>query len=393
MKKKYDPCDLITTAGLLIVIFGFSLATFLTPDVGFSEDENRMLQQKPKFSLTALADGSFTKQIADYCSDQIPLRGLFVGTKSVMELALQKQENDDVLLGKNGVIAAKDDYPDYAQIDKNLKAVNRFAGALGDDITFDIAIAGRVQDVLAESLPALYPAKEVTKKTFSYVYEKLDGPRCIELLEPLKARADAGEYVYYRTDHHCTTLGAYYAYVELMKAWGMEPHPLDYFTVETASTEFYGTTWSKAGMRWTEPDTIELFRYPGDSELLCEMPYKDSVPDMDGLYDRSYLSVKDKYSVFISGNNALTEIYPAKGSPLDTGKREKLVLIKDSFGHSLAPFLAAHFDLEIIDLRYFRTTPTIDFVKETGAKRVLILCNMDSIVNSDSLVLLNLGIK
>lgn len=385
--KKYKPWDIITVAGMLVVIYGFSVATFIVPDTKFSEDENRALQQKPKFSISTLVNGKFTSEIADYYADQIPLRNIFVGTKAVAEIAMQKQENDDVLLCSGGYIIAKDDYPDYAAVDKNLKAVNRFAAAL-ENVDLRVAIAGRGQDVLTKYMPALYPAEERTEKLFGHVSDSLSGITQIDLLDPLKSRADSGEYVYYRTDHHWTTLGAYYAYVEIMKSYGMEAYPLDYFTRETASDAFYGTTWSKAGMKWIKPDTIEYFRYPGDDKIVTEIV--DSKETLDGMYDRDYLSVKDKYSSFIGGNNGHVKIHPSDSK--EAAKRETLILVKDSFGHSLAPFLAAHFNLEIIDLRYYKL-PLIDFVKETGADKMLIMYNMDSVVNSNSLAMLGVGLS
>ena len=392
LNHKYKASDLITMVGLLAIIYGFGIATLVVPDKEFSEDENRYLQQKPKFTIQNLVDGIYTAEIADYFSDQIPLRDLFVGTKAVIEIAMLKSENNDVLLGSDGYIIAKQDYPSYDECDKNLKAVNRFAEALAADETLDVrldvAIAGRPQDVLVKYVPALYPAEEYAERDFNHAASLLE-TSSIDLLTPLRAHADAGEYVYYKTDHHWTSLGAYYAYVELMTSWGLTPYPLDYFTRETVSEDFYGTTWSKAGMKWVGPDTIEFFRYPGDDTLITEIV--DTGEKLDGLYDRDYLAVKDKYSAFIGGNNGHVRIYPADGSPLES-ERETLVLIKDSFGHSLAPFLAAHFDLEIIDLRYYKL-PAIDFVKETGADRVLILYNMDSLLTTNSLAMLNLGLN
>ncbi len=379
---KYKLSDIITTAGLLLIIYGFSIATIALPDADFSEQENRVLQQKPVFTFERLMNGKFTTEISDYYSDQIPLRNLFVGTKAVFEIGLGKQENNDVLLGKDGYIIAESYYPDLDDARKNTAAINRFAAKLDDDVTLSVAIAGRSQDVLTKYMPALYPADTQTERVFDYVDSQLELPR-IDLLTPLKSHADAGEYVYYRTDHHWTTLGAYYAYVEIMESMGIEPYPLDYFTRETASEEFYGTTWSKAGMKWIKPDTIEFFHFPGDDKLTCEIT--DNGKKLEGLYDRSFLEVKDKYSTFIGGNNGLVKIYE-DGKP-----REKLILIKDSFGHSLAPFLAAHFDLEILDLRYYKKN-AIDFVRESGAKRILIMYNMDGVIGQNSLAMLNLGL-
>ena len=110
--KKYKIYDILTIAGLLVTIYGFALATLILPDKDFSEDENRYLQQKPKFSISALTSGKFTSEIATYFSDQIPLRNVFVGTKAVVEIAMQKQENDDVLLGSDGYLIPKNDHPD-----------------------------------------------------------------------------------------------------------------------------------------------------------------------------------------------------------------------------------------------------------------------------------------
>jgi len=380
--KKYKLYDVITVIGLLVILYGFALTTLILPDTEFSEDENRILQQKPEFTVESLVSGKFTSEIADYFSDQIPLRNIFVGIKSSIEIAMQKNENDDVLLGKNGTIIAKNDHPDYTTAGKNVKAINRFSTAVSETSPVTVAIAGRSQDVLTKDIPSLYPSDELTAEIFGKVCGAIENTP-LDLLNPLSEHAANGEYVYYRTDHHWTTLGAYYAYCEIMKAWGIEPYPLSHFTVETASEEFYGTTWSKAGMKWIKPDTIEYFRYDGDEDLICEIVGTDK--KTDGLYDRSYLSVKDKYSSFIGGNNAHVTITGSK-------KRETVLLIKDSFGHALAPFLAAHFDLDILDLRYY-TSSAYEYAIETAPSKILILYNMDSIVNSNSLAMLNLGIR
>ncbi|MBQ8551966.1 MAG: hypothetical protein IJ428_04025 [Clostridia bacterium] len=390
--RKYRLSDIITVLGLLVIIYGFAIAMLLLPDKEYSEEENRYLQTVPQFSLEALTSGEFTADVASYCTDQMPLRNLFVGTKAVSETVLGKQENNSVLLGIDGHIIAKEDHPNYAAADKNLAAVTAFDEALGD-IPLHLAVAGRSQDVLTSYSPALYPAKKISDTTFVRALESAGDISQIDLLTPLREYADAGEYVYYRTDHHWTTLGAYYAYREIMETYGMEPYPREYFTRETMSEEFYGTTWSKAGMKWIRPDTMEFFRFAGDGTLTCEIVGGDT---LEGMYDLSYLEKKDKYSAFIGGNNARVRIYPSDRSPL-AGERETLLLIKDSFGHSVAPFLAAHFDLEIIDLRYYKplvgNPSMLELVKEVGADHVLILYNLDSLLNSDNLVSLTLGME
>ena len=242
--------------------------------------------------------------------------------------------------------------------------------------------------MLTDAASSLYPAGDISDEAYGYVNSALTEPVNIDIMTPLRERASAGEYVYYRTDHHWTSLGAYYAYTEIMRGFGMEPYPLEYFTRETVTEDFYGTTWSKAGMKWIDPEPIEYFRYVGDDTLELKIGNKVT----SGIYDRSYLEKKSKYSSFIGETFALASVYPAEDSPL-SGGREKLLIVKDSFAHSIVPFLALHFDIELVDLRYYTQSTIVSLAKEYDIDRVLILCNMDSIISSPTLAPLAFGIK
>ena len=196
-------------------------------------------------------------------------------------------------------------------------------------------------------------------------------------LKAITESAQGTDPLYYRTDHHWTTLGAYYAYCEIIKSFGdidLKPAPLSEFTIEQASDSFYGTTWSKAGMKWIKPDTIEYFRYEGDEDCITKI--EDTGTSFKGFYDRSYLDKKDKYSSFISGNNGRVDITRADGQ-----KREKLLVMKDSFAHSMIPFLARHYDLVILDLRYYSAS-IAKLVLTEGISRVLIIGNIDNLCQS-----------
>ncbi len=383
-KKHYRLSDIISVAGLLVIIYGFAVSMILAPDKTFSEDENRALQTFPGFSLETVTNGKFAEKISKYCADQMPLRSLFIDVKAAAETLLGKGENNNVIIGSDGYIISKSDYTDFTKANKNLDAIKEFVDS--NEAQLRVAIAGRSQDVLFRYMPERYPAREISDAAFAGVTNGLDGAVQINLLEPLRLRADEGEYVYYRTDHHWTTLGAYYAYVEIIESYGIEPYPLEYFTREAASEEFFGTTWSKAGMKWINPDTIEFFRFPGDEAFVTEII--DSETSFAGFYDRSYLEKKDKYSSFIGGNSGRVRITAPNGED-----RETLVLIKDSFGHSLAPFLAMHFDLDILDLRYFTEKSVSDVIAESGADKVLIMYNLDSILSDDTLVQLNIEME
>ncbi len=380
-QRKFRVSDIITVLGLLLIIYGFAAVMLFSPDREYSEAENRYLQARPKFSIDSLVSGKFTADVAKWCTDQMPLRDMFVGIKGASEIALGKAENNSVILGDDGNIIAKTDFVDFEVMDRNTRALQAFADKC--DAQLLVAVAPRAQDVLGGYMNPLYPSRVVADEAFAHLNDGLSGLGTVELRSLLYTMANAGDYVYYRTDHHWTTLGAYYAYTEIIRSYGITPYPLEYFTREVMSEDFYGTTWSKSGMKWIGPDTIEFFRFEGDAEFVTEIV--DSGEKIEGFYDLSYLDKKDKYSTFIGGNNGRVKIY------LEDGKeRETLVLIKDSFGHSLAPFLAMHFDLDIIDLRYYKL-PVSDVIAESGAECVLIMYNLDSFVSSSNLTMLTIG--
>lgn len=401
--------DRVGMALFLAFIFVLGALIFIIPDKAFSEQENRALQQRPQLQskfdgslieriqagkfLDKYFSGDFAEDVGDYYSDQFPARDFFVGLKGVAEIAMLKGENNDVVLGADGYLLSRMDNPKIDNVIKNYDASAAFAdrmAALGVNVTF--AAAGRVIDVAEEKLPALYPV-DVLHQPWDALDDRaaethVSGTDAytdmlyLDLLTPLKAASEAGEDVMYRTDHHWTTHGAYLAYVELMKLWGMEPLSESAFTVETASDAFYGTAWRNAGMKWIEPDTMEYYRFDGDDDFT--MTIHDDGTVFEGFYDRSYLEKTDKYSSFISGNHAYVTI-EKNGDE----NRERLMLVKDSFGHSLAPFLAYHFDLEIVDLRYYKES-TGALAEETGCSRVLIINNMDSLTSAATLGMLGM---
>ena len=382
-----------------IAVFG--ALTLLLPDKTFSEQENRALQTFPKIQskfdgslierikagkfLDKYFSGDFSEDISDYYADQFPARDFFVGLKGVTEIAMLKGENNDVVLGAGGYLLTRMDNVNTENVTKNYTAAEEFSARMAEEnIPVTFAAAGRVIDVMQSALPALFPTDALNEpwEVLNAAMSDGDTMQVVDLYTPLREHADAGEDVMYRTDHHWTTYGAYLAYVELMEAWGMEAQPLDAFTVETVSNEFYGTAWRNAGMKWITPDEIEYYRFDGDEDYT--MTINDNGTVFEGFYDRSYLDVTDQYSSFISGNNAYVTI--EKNGVED---RERLLLVKDSFGQSLAPFLAYHFDLEIVDLRYYKKS-TAALAKETGCSRVLIINNMDSLTGAATLGMLGM---
>lgn len=416
LSKKTRATDILTVIALLAVVFGFAIAFFVIPDKSFSENENRTLKTMPKVTLSSVASGKFTSEFSEYFTDQFPARESFISLKAVCELALGKMENNGVIAAKDGYLIKRFDpaalYSDYRtrnegkdtfspsysaaleqstqKVTDNADAIVKFAaasGKLGIPVVF--AAAGRLSDVAPYALPAAYPA-DAAVDVWDALSSAMSGAdntaKYLDLRAPLKEHFDAGEYVYFKTDHHWTALGAYYGYSEIMKAFGEAPTPLDSFTKETVSRDFIGTTWSSSGLRWTKPDELFYLRFSGD-DTDFEVSLGTPEPSTS-LYDRSYLDTKDKYSSFISENRARIDITATSGE-----ERERILVIKDSFALALVPFLAERYDITMIDLRYYRLNTVYSILEAESIDKVLLIYNMDSLATDSSIASVAAGIK
>lgn len=384
--------DRLTVIFFLLLIFALTVLMIVLPDREFSEQENRYLQKQPEFTVKALIDGSYTGKVGDYFADQFPLRDAFVAIKGVAEIAQGKRENNSVTLASDGYIIKRGGYPNYETVDKNLSGIIAFAdGAERLGIPYIVAVAGRGEDVLREKQPSLYP-RDIQDKAYRYLHENLDSVANLKYLDLCAvfaaAEEETSEQLYYKTDHHWTSRGALMGANLILKELGAETHDYSYYAPETASEAFYGTTWSSGGMKWVKPDKIEFFRFEGDEEFVTHID--DTGVEYKGFYDRSYLEKKDKYSSFIGGNNARVDIYKVDDSGARI-ERPKLVVLKDSFAHSAAPFLAQSYDLIYIDLRYYKDS-VFKLCREEGAAAVVVLINFDSLESSSTFGLLKMGL-
>ena len=239
-------------------------------------------------------------------------------------------------------------------------------------------LTGRTLDITASSFSYANESGELLRATLQ---EHLDSSvQSIDTVPLMIEKTCLGEIVYYRTDHHWTTLGAYYAYTETMRSFGMENEilPPTAFEKTVVSDAFYGTAWSKSGMKFVSPDTLEIW-FRGnekDFEVIA-----DGTP-LDGLYSEEYLGKKDKYSVFLDGTHDVVTVTKRDGEP-----RPTLLLLKDSFANSLAPFLAQHFDLVLLNLSSTRSdfTNVTSLADHYNADRVLLVYTLENVIGATKL--------
>ena len=386
------PLLLLTLLCIPLITLGLLLC--LLPKQEFSPKENRLLTTAPTFSVASLLDGTLTADVSRMCADQFPLRSQFIRAKAALELLLSKGQNNSVILGHDGYLITRPNTTkdQLSAAQKNLASVARFSRALAQrKIPFVFAPVPRSIDVNQDKLPRLFDAADAARDVQKIREDATAlGLTLHDLITPLRTAAEQGKAVWYRTDHHWTTLGAYVAYLSLADSLGYEPYPLAAFEPDVVCTDFLGTTQAKSGMSWVDGDHITLFRYEGDDRLQTEILDNGQVTrHLDGLYDLSALDTHDKYSVFLGGTNTHIRVSAPQASEAKT-----LLVIKDSFSQSLAPFLARHFHLILIDPRTYSTQneAILSLAEREKAVAVLLLYGVDTLLEGHSLRVLEYGI-
>ena len=343
----------------------FLVAGAVSPDQSFSQLENRNLQQLPAPTVETVLSGKFMADFETYTTDQFPGRDAWVDLKARTEKAMGKQENNSVYFCKKDTLITRFDTPDAQNVASNLSYVDQFAQKAGVPVYFSL-IPGAAEiwsDRLPEGAPnasqkAVIDQAASTLKT-ALVYDTYSA-----------LAAHSGEDIYYRTDHHWTSTGAYYAYQQLCDTLGLTPFDTAAHTVLTADG-FYGTHYSKARTPDAEPDTITYYDLPNELTIYSVSgPGQPAEGETTGLYDTAKLDVYDKYAMFLHGNNGLSRI---RGD--GTGR---ILVIKDSYANCFVPYLTANYaDIDVVDFRNYNYG--LDkLIADNDYDQLLVLYSFDS---------------
>lgn len=362
--------------GLLVLcsvfLLAFGIALIVSPKKSFSEEENRALSVWRTPTVEEALDGSLGTRLSTFCADQFPLRTKWVTMKARGERLLWRGENHGILFGKDGYLIDRDSYESLSVAEKNLRAMDRFGKESPTPVT--AAFVPRAVDVMRNKLPTGYDAS-YTEEIWELIEKS--GVSSADLRTPLREAADKGTEVFYRTDHHWTGDGVYLGYEEICSMLGIEPFVQLEFSQEKVSNSFFGSSDSASGGMGARSDRILLYRYEEDGDFLIEgetgkLPF-------EGFYDWSALENKNQYDVFLGGNHGYLTVSSGAQSA-----RERLLLVKDSFSNSLIPLLARHYDLVVIDPRYYEGSFE-EVLQTANCDRVLILWGADTLATDPSL--------
>ena len=363
--KKYSKSVIIL---FLLLVFGFTAVSMVWPDRTFSENENRVLASAPEFSVKNLFEGKFMSDYEKYITDQFFLRDEWIQLKTLTEMALNKQDINGVYMGKDGYLIERheDSEIDFEMLAKSkdylTKFVEKFAGRLGADHV-KVMLVPTASEVLLDKLPSFAEGFD-QNGMIDEVYGMLPEGTTIDVRDVLKDHSD--EYIFYKTDHHWTSLGAFYAYQAFCEAMGFEVPTLEDATFTEVSNEFLGTVYSKLNLNISKDSmhTVTLPNTPSKIQMTLDMAEK-----FDTLYNDEFLSQKDKYSYYLDGNHALTEIAS------NSEGEGTLLIIKDSYSHCFAPMTLGNYEkVYLVDFRYFNM-PISQFIMQNRVTDILVLYN------------------
>lgn len=360
----------ITVVIIMLLILLFFLAFLMSKKQTFSEGENRYLQTFPAFSLAELKEGKYTEKLQNYVTDHFPLRDCLMELKAETEIAFGKRK-------MNGVYICRDDYliEEYEIPENTEKIIGQFA-KFSESVEYadvSLMLVPTAVTVYEDKLPALTPTKRSQMEVRREILDRLSTSKILEI-DCYDALMEVKEdfELYYRTDHHWTSYGAYAAYTAYCEAKGLTPVPLDGFKITEVTSDFRGTVYSKLNDGQMKSDTITVFENP-DSKLM--VLYQDTGETSDSLYNFEYLEKKDKYSLFLNNIHPFIEITNEAASSED-----ELALIKDSYANCMVPFLTNHYrKIYVFDTRYYKGGPSAFINENRQITDVLLLYNMNTL--------------
>jgi len=370
------------------IVFTLPIATFILmpkEESAFSENENRFLSKfiQPDFTgyvrnffnrrPNNIKNKQFMNRFDEWFADRFVLREEFIVLQNELEMLQGKTEINGVYVVGDRLIHSWDGETTDV-LDLTLEAIDGFAYQMRElyDTESYIMLVPSAQEIYMDMLP---PNSQPGNQTalIKHCYDGLEHLTSIDAMTYLVENSDS--YIYYRTDHHWTTYGAYWGYYAAAARLGIVPYDLAWFDVEHASSDFRGTLFSKTLNSRISPDVMSF--YTLSSERLG-VPVPESTltittgknasgrsisTEYSSLYLRQFLDKKDKYSAFMGVNSPLMEVITgATGSFTSSAggvgavgeeSEASLLIFKDSFAHCMIPFLANHYSrITVLDMRH-----------------------------------------
>lgn len=362
---------------MVLILAGTGIEIFVTKDRSFSENENRYLEERPQISLSNIENTDFQKSLENFISDQIPEREKLITLRSVAKELTGIKDIEGAYIGKDGYYLEKITNEDVSeeQLKNNIRYVNTFFNKNKELKSYVMLIPGS-GNILTDKLP-----KHADVYDYNY-YEKIaekeftnnadNNTQIVNTYDALKKLSK--DYIYYKTDHHWTTKGAFIAYNEFCKVEGIENEPYENLEMKNVTDKFYGTLYSKVLDKKKKGDSIEI----AENIPQCNVMINGKKSE---IYHIDKLKEKDKYQVFFGGNYGVVSI-----ENNEANNDKNLLIIKDSYANSFTPFLLKDYKtITIVDYRYFSGNLQ-SIVESNNITDVLVLYEMSNFMKDKNLV-------
>ena len=351
------------------IVILFTVIDIINSPKEFSELENRNLSQIPILSLESYIDTSFSSDYEKYINDQFFLRDKWIDLKSRIEYLLGKRENNDIIFGKENYLFKKFTTFNDEMLENNLNSIITFTNNYNKEVDFFIIPNSyAVYDELTPRYLPLVDQLSLINSINSYLSLKSnDHINTINVAEELLKNKD--DYIYYKTDHHWTSYGAYLAYLTYMDYLGLEIVDINNLEKITINN-FLGTYYNRSKYFKADSDFITYYNILG---LHIEIDGKEQL----SLMDLDKFKGSDKYSAFLWGNNGLTKVINENIS--EERKGSSILIFKDSYANSFIQFLSYNYEIiDIIDLRYFKESIR-NFMKDKDYNEILIMYSFNNL--------------
>lgn len=359
---------------ILIAVMFFNI--FL-PDKKFSAEENRLLQTMPKLSISSIFSGRFETKAESYAADQFMLRNMFIKIKSSFDTSLGSTESNNVFMCKDNYLMENISKADAKKMENNYNSLAKLK-QLYPNINMDFMLVPNAANIMFDKLP-LFAVTEDQNKQMDDFFKKIQsiGINPVDVRATFKKNKEKIE-LYYHTDHHWTTDGAYLAYQDFAKKNKLNSN-IKYDAL-AVKNDFRGTLASKSGFTNGLNDMIKIYLpKEGQNYKNSVIFYSDTKEKTTEFYKLNNLKKKDTYTVFGGSNHP---IYSIK-TPVSS--QRKLLLIKDSYANSFIPFLSQDYrEIIVIDPRYFFDDIS-EIIKANGITDILFLYNANTFFNDNSL--------
>ncbi len=366
-----------------VIFCGFILLMavlyFVLPKEEYSPREKQQLAPFPEWSAQSFAQGEFQDKLDTYLSDHVAARTFFTGIQAGYDLLTGRNGSRGIYLGKDGYLFPKPT-KDSDILAQNARYIREFADTA--EIPVYMTLIPSSGFVNASRLPAVhetYRDGELIDAFRQNIGQKIT---FTDVTADFLQMAQT-ESLYYRTDHHWTSAGAYTCYRLLGDDMGYTPLPESDFTVETVGG-FYGTSYAKSALWGIPSENIELWhkkdQAPGSVRV--EIDDGEGIVTSEDYFFRDRLNDEDKYPVFLDGNHSMVRVTNAE-APEGT-----LLVVKDSYAHALVPFLSRHYrEIVMVDLRYYKQEISALAAQE-NADAVLMLYSLKNMATDTNLAYL-----